>query len=211
MISVVNLKGGAGKTTTAAHIGAACAEQGGRVLVMDADPQRSLAKWHKAAALPFELAEMASARLHREIPSLTGWDVIIIDTPPHRERGITVSAVRAATHVLVPVAAAGIETEEMGPTRDLILEATDVGLEPITAALLVKVDGRTKAVNQVYRETLAGKGPTGGWRVLDAYAGDLQEFIQSYRRPIRNASATGYGAAVAELLTMENEYGKHRS
>lgn len=207
MISVVNLKGGAGKSTTAAHIGAACAEQGVRVLVMDADPQRSLAKWHKAAALPFELAEMATARLHREIPSLTGWDIIIIDTPPHRERGITVSAVRAATHVLVPVAAAGIETEEMGPTRDLILEATDVGLEPITATFLVKVDGRTKAVNQVYRETLAA----GGWRVLNAYAGDLQEFIQSYRRPIRNASATGYGAAVAELLTMENDHGKHRS
>ena len=41
-ITMVNPKGGAGKTTLAANIGAICAELGQRVLLIDCDPQGSL-------------------------------------------------------------------------------------------------------------------------------------------------------------------------
>jgi chromosome partitioning protein len=45
MVTVVaNQKGGVGKTTTAANIGALVARRGGRVLVVDTDPQFALTR-----------------------------------------------------------------------------------------------------------------------------------------------------------------------
>ena len=44
-ISVINQKGGSGKTTTAVNLGAALAEAGRRVLLLDLDPQHSATQW----------------------------------------------------------------------------------------------------------------------------------------------------------------------
>ena len=43
-IAVVNMKGGVGKTTTAVHLAAGCAAHGRRVLLVDVDPQGTVAQ-----------------------------------------------------------------------------------------------------------------------------------------------------------------------
>lgn len=46
VITVINFKGGSGKTTTAAHLAQKCALDGYRVLAIDLDPQASLSALH---------------------------------------------------------------------------------------------------------------------------------------------------------------------
>ena len=47
VITVISTKGGVGKTSLTANLGALYADLGVRVLLMDTDPQASLSKYYK--------------------------------------------------------------------------------------------------------------------------------------------------------------------
>ena len=107
VITVAQQKGGSGKTTLAANLAAALAEDAS-VAVLDIDPQRSLARWHAlraaAAGVPVvTLSEISGWRLGNELDRLRrGHEVLIIDSPPQLETDARL-AVRGADLVLVPV------------------------------------------------------------------------------------------------------------
>src|SRR5918997_457886 len=60
IIAVANQKGGVAKTTTVIHLGAAIAEQGHKVLLVDLDPQGHLAEGLGIVAerLPLEMSDV---------------------------------------------------------------------------------------------------------------------------------------------------------
>lgn len=198
---MVNLKGGTGKTTTAAFLAHALHEQGQRVLVADADPQGSALRWSDyAGGWPFPVIGLASKSLHRQLSGVVGdrFDVVVIDTPPLEEqRGIVMSALQAATDVLVPVAPTPIEVERMSAVRDAIDSAADLrrdGTAPRMAVLLTRVVPNAVST-AVWRDALTEAGD----RVLRVTVGRLERFAQSYGQPIERAAESAYGDALAEL------------
>jgi chromosome partitioning protein len=105
VITVAQQKGGTGKTTLAANIGAALAATR-RVALLDIDPQHSLTRWNalrpdSAAKLTF--SDVSGWRVTGELDRLrAAHDVVVIDTPPQIDTDARL-AIRGATFVLVPV------------------------------------------------------------------------------------------------------------
>jgi len=109
IITIAQQKGGAGKTTLAAHLALAWAAHH-RVGVIDIDPQASLAQWFRlrkarlgALAPDIDVAAITGWRVAREVErQARRHDIVLIDSAPHAETEARI-AVRAATLVLVPV------------------------------------------------------------------------------------------------------------
>lgn len=110
VITIAQQKGGAGKTTVAAHIAVALSQKGNRVAVIDIDPQGSLSYWHRVREKKF--GEGYTGLIFN---SLSGWrvgsevsrlrkqcDYIIIDSPPHTETEAR-TAIRNADLIVIPV------------------------------------------------------------------------------------------------------------
>jgi chromosome partitioning protein len=123
-ISVAQQKGGAGKTTVAAHLGMAWVGQGKAVAFVDIDPQGSLSAW---AAMRPEGTRPLGASFHQ----FEGWktssaisslrrdnDIVLIDSPPHMETASRLS-VREADLVIIPVQPTPMDVWATAPTIEL--------------------------------------------------------------------------------------------
>lgn len=109
IITLAQRKGGAGKTTLAAHLAAGWAGAGRRVAVVDVDPQRSLSQWveirrrSRGGEVGFTAISVSGWKLGIELDRLRrDHDLILIDSPPHAEMDSR-AAIRAADLVVIPV------------------------------------------------------------------------------------------------------------
>ena len=109
VISYSNQKGGVGKTTLALHTAWELAQDGGRGLLMDADPQGSASDWVSQRTevsgmeAPFSVVGCARVGLYEEVERFREiFDWIVLDGPP-REDGIASACLAAADLVVVPL------------------------------------------------------------------------------------------------------------
>jgi chromosome partitioning protein len=86
IVTIASQKGGAGKTTLAAHMAVEAERAGaGPVAVVDTDPQGSLAAWwnSREATTPlFAAVEIARLPEHLRVLARRRVELVIIDTPP---------------------------------------------------------------------------------------------------------------------------------
>ncbi|MCI7439687.1 MAG: ParA family protein [Coriobacteriaceae bacterium] len=107
IISIINLKGGVGKTTTAMALATAAQRDGKDVEVYDTDPQSSASLWAMSAeesgdALPFPVvsANIATVRLAERKRKGDPDKWVVIDCPPNGH--VMDEAMRVADMVIVP-------------------------------------------------------------------------------------------------------------
>ena len=125
-IVLANQKGGVGKTTLAAHIAVAAERAGdGPTVLLDTDPQASLAAWWNGreaatpAFAPSNLTELADKlqALHQ-----AGYAYAFIDTPPAITDAIRLVMARA-DFVLIPTRPSPHDLRAVGSTVELALDA----------------------------------------------------------------------------------------
>ncbi len=124
IISVVNQKGGVGKTTLSIHLADGLAKRGRRVALIDADAQNSSLLWSasRSGDSLFPVMNMAKDTLYKELQGLTAaFDDIVIDGPP-RVASILKAAIAAADVVLVPVKPSSLDVWAATDVVQLIQE-----------------------------------------------------------------------------------------
>lgn len=160
VLTVAQQKGGAGKTTVAAHLAVAWAGRGKRVALIDIDPQRSLSAWAELRA------ETLGEENDIEAHAAEGWkarslvdrlarnhDVIVIDSPPRIETDAR-SAIRAATLTLIPLQPSPLDLWATRPT-------IEIAERERTPVLLVanRVPARGRLVEEVLEKMRQEKLP----------------------------------------------------
>jgi chromosome partitioning protein len=103
-ISILNQKGGVGKTTITSNLGEAFKRSGFSILLVDSDPQGSLRDWNEASegdVLP--VVGLDRVTLAKDIQAIKSqYDLILIDGAPQSGK-LAAAAIKAADLVLIPV------------------------------------------------------------------------------------------------------------
>ena len=148
VISVIQSKGGTGKTTLSVMLAEAIRKMGYTVAVADGDPQQSATRWaSRVKDFPFPIE---SVRSSSDFPGVVrrgnNPDFLIVDTPPGGLSFITESA-EAADLVLLPTGVSPMDIDRTQVTLSWLIE---MGIP--TAVVLSNVDRREKLLDEVHAE-----------------------------------------------------------
>jgi len=137
VIVLASQKGGAGKTTLAAHLAVAAeAASAGPAVLIDADPQGSLSAWWnvREAQIP-ALAPATIAELPAKLTALAeaGYAVAVVDTPPAITEAIA-AVVQLADLVVIPTRPSAHDLRAVGLTVELVQAAGKAFVFAVTQA-----------------------------------------------------------------------------
>lgn len=208
IIAVVNQKGGSGKTTLSMQLAGSLARRGGRVLVVDADPQGTATRWAASAEddKPFPASVVglsaASAKVHREVRKFVDdYAYIIIDCPPAADSPVPQSALLVADLALVPVIPSPLDMWAAVGIREVIGNVGDIN-EDLTPRLVI---------NQLQPNTTLAKEAL---EVLPEFGIDLCKTYMRQRQVYRQSAVFGQtvhdfgakaAAAVEEVEALTDE------
>ena len=145
VLTIANRKGGAGKSTCAAHLAVAATNSGLKAILIDMDPQKTLEGWwqKREEDTPL-LVETTAMDLPNSIDKLRtqGFDICLIDTPGD-SGDFTRAGIMAADLVIIPSKPTPPDLSAIGRTISLVEENKKKFAFVITQGIV-----RTKATLQ---------------------------------------------------------------
>jgi chromosome partitioning protein len=147
--SVVNTKGGVGKTTTAVHLATMLARIG-KTLLIDGDPQASAASWaawrrDNPAYDPSPTTTcLAGKAIFSEGKQLAdGFEHIVVDAGGRDSIGLR-SALLLSQKAIIPIGASNLDAAAMTDLMTVVELARDYNPNLDVRVLLTRIDPRTK-------------------------------------------------------------------
>ena len=158
IITVATMKGGSGKSTVASCLAVHWHLKGRRPTIIDADPQRSIARLaardRALGGVPvIEDASEEAWKTARRVAA--GGGPVIIDTPGFRSEA-TMACLAATDFLLVPVKPSPIDVDRMLDTLNLLITGVS-GWRPIFRCVLTQTT-RNSVIAKHIRAELADAG-----------------------------------------------------
>lgn len=197
MIVVVGgIKGGSGKTTIATNLAVLRSAAGRKVLLIDADEQRSVSDWveqREALEIPtaWTTIQLAGKTVHAQVLKLAqNYDDVIVDVGG-RDTTSQRSALAIADIVVIPFKPRSLDIWTLGSVKTLLSQ-------------MKAVNSKLRAFAVINQADVKGNDHLDAFEVLKEC--DDLECVQCpivHRKAFSNASADGLG--VSELKTQDKK------
>lgn len=211
VITIAQQKGGAGKTTVAAHLAVAWAQSPKRkVAIVDIDPQGSLTQWYRVRAdvlgennTNLTFAAISGWRVRSEIDRLKHThDLIVIDSPPHTDAEAR-TAIRAADLVIIPLQPSPMDVWASGATIQICKQ------EGVPVKMVLnRVHPQSKLTHAISGEMVGLTGARFGNRVI--FAGSLMHGLGVVEADTNSVAAEEVRALAKEVLDYVSKPSKAR-
>jgi len=188
IISILNQKGGTGKTTLAVNIAREYTKRPFKTLLVDSDSQGSALRWHEESGGELlDLTCLPVTTLDKDVIKFKDrYERIIIDGIP-RVSPLTVCAIKAANVILIPVQPSFYDIWATEDLVRLVKERIEI------------TEGKLKAAFVVSRRI---KGTTIGKDIVDHLnALELPVFLHGTYQRVEYAKAVHEGRTVCEEHT----------
>lgn len=177
VLSLLNEKGGAGKSTVAINLACALHRAGRRVVLIDADPQGTARDWREAspedADLPPVVILDRPELLLSSLKTIAA-DIVVIDTPAKAEK-MSANVVRVSDVAIIPVQPSAADVWASAAAVKLIQSKRDVG-GTIEAAFLAT---RVSSTTNLSREIMRGEWNEYGVEMLDQSISNRVSYAQA--------------------------------
>lgn len=143
IVSILNEKGGCGKTTITMNLaGTIAVRHNKKILIIDGDTQAAATRWanmsSEASPFPCNVTGLAyaDAKAHQSIRQFANdYDYIFIDCPPNKEAKFNASVLLVSNLAIVPFQPSGTDMWALDGTKSLI-EAASVNNENLITKVL---------------------------------------------------------------------------
>ncbi len=201
IVSLVNQKGGVGKTTVAINLAGCLSEGGHRVLLVDADPQGSVLQWHSISKHhPFQVEHCPSAAVLGNRKALAKKnDHVIIDAPPAMGE-ITRAILAVSDLAIVPITPSPLDIWSSKETISLFPEAGKRNRRLKTKLLICRKIVGTR-IGREAREALETYG-------MDMFDAEISQRVAFVEAMISGRSVLEYAPnseAAEEIRRLSNE------
>ncbi|WP_371381841.1 AAA family ATPase [Sporomusa aerivorans] len=210
VIVVANQKGGVGKSTIACNLAVAAANDGKKVMIIDADPQGSSMQFRALRqADNISAVSITQPTIFKDVKNFNDFDLVIVDAGG-RDNALLRSSITAAIYglLLIPVLPSGVDVWATEDTFQILKEARGIGAEISAFAIFNQVKPQATLVKQA-KEALTELTADNDVTLLESKIGDREDFKKAFLGGFGVTEYDPKGKAAGEISALYNELNKY--